>query len=330
MPALAEGTYAYRVAYVDSAGNVGPLSTAFSVTVDTTAPQVTLALTNEGGSLADNDDDLVTTSGSHVFSGTAPAGETVTIYINSSPVDTVVAASNGTFSYTTSQSVDFSISATVANDSAGNVAVDADLDIDVDDVAPDISSDGAGTNVSTSLQIDFAEDVYWDGSDSFEILSGGVAVRTIGAADASWSGHGTVTLNWASALADGTYTIRAPASIQDGAGNLIYGRTAPLTIDTVAPTISNHSVTASTLILTMSEGVEISPSAVVEIYLNGTLTRTLYDDDLVVAGSVSVNGTNGLPAGTYVAVFSNAIIDLVGNPLATHSTLATGLSFTIT
>lgn len=326
----------FYAAIVDAAGNLGPISSGFTLTHDSIAANVSLDLLTDGGSVDDmNDNDDITTSGSHTFSGTAPANETLDIYINGVKNTTVIADGSGNYTFTTSpQSSSYTFSARLPDnaklDAAGNEATYSTISVTVDDTAPAFIDEIVRTNNAQTAQVTFEEAVFWDGSGAFEILdSGGVVQRT--ATNVTWDGSGTVaTLTWSGTLVDaGNYSVRAPATLQDAAGKTMDLRTTQLAIDTIAPQVSSSDFNNGTLRVWFDESSRLTDSGTIEIYnSNGTLNRTItsagFDGPLYIDTSENLAD---LAQGTYVAVFNNFIEDLAGNIMT--SSFATGVTFTV-
>ncbi|WP_050043513.1 Ig-like domain-containing protein [Bradyrhizobium sp. LTSPM299] len=109
---LADGIHGFTGRAVDGAGNVSAASSAFSVTIDTVAPNAPVL-----GS------DTLISSNKVVVSGTAEAGSTIKLYEADTLLGTAVTASNGTWSLTTGSLANGTHAFTAtASDAAGNVS----------------------------------------------------------------------------------------------------------------------------------------------------------------------------------------------------------------
>uniref|UniRef100_UPI0018E547F4 Ig-like domain-containing protein n=1 Tax=Salinicola sp. CPA57 TaxID=1949080 RepID=UPI0018E547F4 len=147
---LDDGDYSFSARATDAAGNVSPVSTEFTLTVDTQAPAAPT---------------LDATDGSPI-TGTAEAGATITLTVDNNVIGTATAGAQGNWSFSPETPLtDATVVNATATDAAGNVGpststtVDADLndvtppapptiEFAVDDVAPqtDDLADGDSTN----------------------------------------------------------------------------------------------------------------------------------------------------------------------------------------
>jgi hypothetical protein len=140
---LADGAHTFSAKAVDVAGNTGPSSAAYTVTVDTTAPAAPLQLdladsSDTGGSQTDN----VTFVTTPLFTGTAEANSTVSIFDGATALGTTTADASGNWSFLTPDVKALSstpggsshVITAKATDAAGNVSVSsASLNIIVAD-----------------------------------------------------------------------------------------------------------------------------------------------------------------------------------------------------
>ncbi|WP_049109850.1 Ig-like domain-containing protein, partial [Burkholderia cenocepacia] len=104
---LGEGAHSLTVTATDTAGNVSVPSTAFNVTIDTTAPSIPTVNATDGTSL----------------SGTTEAGATINIDTNGdgTPDATVTADPSGAWTYTPSTPLPIgTVIGVTATDAAGN------------------------------------------------------------------------------------------------------------------------------------------------------------------------------------------------------------------
>ena len=123
--ALGEGTHSVTAKATDAGGNQGPASTAYAVTVDTTAPgtpTITSATDNVGPVTGTVSSGGSTDDATPTFTGTAAAGSTVTLYdTNGTTVLGTGTATGGTWTITTSALSQATHSVTAkATDAAGN------------------------------------------------------------------------------------------------------------------------------------------------------------------------------------------------------------------
>ncbi|MCF7673394.1 Ig-like domain repeat protein, partial [Bacillus subtilis] len=100
---LAEGKHTFTAEAVDKAGNVGPKSAAFNITVDTTAPDAP-KITRVVDDVAPKLDDLVDGSSTNdtrpTFYGTAEANSTVRVYVGGVEIGTAKADASGNWNFT--------------------------------------------------------------------------------------------------------------------------------------------------------------------------------------------------------------------------------------
>ena len=118
---LLDGVHALAVTATDAAGNTSS-SASFALTIDTIAPAApatpTLAPISDTGLLGDDVTDVTTP----VITGTAAAGDTVTLYDGQTAVGSAIVGQDGTWSVTTSALADGAHTLTALDtDPAGNV-----------------------------------------------------------------------------------------------------------------------------------------------------------------------------------------------------------------
>jgi len=274
---LNEGSHSFTVRATDAAGNVGPASGAFTLTVDTTAPNAP-AITSVTDDVAPVTGTI--TSGSSTndprpqLTGTGEAGSTITIYDGTTAIGTAVVGSNGSWTFTPSGNLsEGSHSFTVrATDAAGNVGpASGAFALTVDTIAPPAPTAAIVNDDTGSIKGEVQNGQLTDESRPY--LSGtGVAGSTLIIYD---NGQPVATTkvdangNWSyrpdTALDDGSHTITVRES--DAAGNLS-APSAPITfvIDTVPPD-------APTVDEMEPEGIFVTgqaePNSIVFIY-NGT------------------------------------------------------------
>ena len=263
-PVLSEGSHTLNVTQTDAAGNVSPPA-SITLTVDTVAPAAVsnLTITDDvapvTGSLANG---AVTNDATPTLSGTAEASAVVTVYDGSTLLGSVVAGSDGAWSFTPAALSNgvHSLSATV-RDAAGNVSpATPAVSITVDTVAPaaptlvvtnDINNitvaNGGATRDSTPTLSGTAE------ANSLVIVRDGTTV--LGSVTASSSGSWSFTPG--TALSEGSHTFSITAT--DAAGNVSSSISSTAIIDTTVPvavtglTLANNN--GSTAIAIPNNGV---------------------------------------------------------------------------
>ncbi|MEX8195133.1 DUF4347 domain-containing protein [Comamonas guangdongensis] len=122
---LRAGNHSIRTTATDLAGNASGQSTAYSITVDTSAPAapggVSLSSATDTGS---SNSDGITANNRPTIIGTAEAGSTVTVYIDGVAVGSTTANGSGAWSYSVESPLadgNHSLRATATN-AAGNVS----------------------------------------------------------------------------------------------------------------------------------------------------------------------------------------------------------------
>ena len=222
LPALANGSsHSYTAVVVDAAGNEGPASGVFTLTVDTAAPSLTLTLGHSDGNRAE-------------ASGTAEPGATVTVTWPDGSTATAMADGAGNWSMESAAPQASGLVTAMATDAAGNTS--ALVTQTYSDTAPAVQaltvSDGDGDNqvtASGTAEPGATVTVTWpDGSTATVVADGS---GNWSAESASPQGSGTVTVvatglaRNASAPVSKTYTdTSAPAAptaltVSDGDGD---------------------------------------------------------------------------------------------------------------
>jgi Ca2+-binding RTX toxin-like protein len=330
---LADGVHTITAKATDLAGNVSAASAALSVTIDTSAPAAPgtpdlAAVSDSGTSNADN----VTNVTTPVFTGSAEANASVTVFDGATAVGTGLANAAGLWSVTTSPLANgvHAISAK-ATDIAGNVStVSAALAVTIDTSAPaapgtpDLvatSDSGASstdnvTNVTTPVLSGTAE------ANATVTLFDGTTV--VGTAVADATGAWSLT---ASTLAGGLHAISAKAT--DAAGNIgAASATLAVTIDTTAPAAPSTPdlLAASDSGASGTDNVTNVTTPVFAGTAEANATVTLFDGATVVGTAVAdATGawsvTTSALAGGVHAISAKAT-DLAGNAGATSAALS--------
>ena len=324
---LSGGTHNITAKATDLAGNVSVVSSALSVTIDTTAPATPSVpdldpASDTGVSNTDNITDVATA----VFNGTAETGSTVTIFSDGTAVGSGV-ATGGSYSIITSALAIGTHSITAkATDAAGNVgAASGALSVtivtpsafapSIPDLIATSDSGASSTDNVTNVTIPTFTGTAEAGS-TVTIFSDGVAV---GSGVATGGSYSIAT----SALSDGTHQITA--SNPSGTSS-----TLVVTIDSLAPTVPPlpAMTTASDTGISNTDGV----TSVTAPTFTGTAEAgsavTVYSDGVAVGSGVATGGsysitTSTLAAGTHVVTAKAT--DLAGNTSAASA----GLSVTI-
>ncbi|QVV61185.1 BapA/Bap/LapF family large adhesin [Leclercia sp. Colony189] len=247
--ALAEGLRSVTFTATDPAGNTGPASAAFTLTVDTTAPAAPtiLAAADNVGSIQTplTVSGQVTDDPTPTLSGQAAASATVTIYDNGVALGTVQASAAGEWSFTPATALGngshtFTASAT---DAAGNLSeASAGFTVIVDTVKPlapviALAQDDVGS-ITGALPSGQRTD------DTLPVLTGTSEANArvqvfegdilLGTATADASGNWSIALT--TPLTNATHNFTALAT--DAAGNVSDpSNTFSLTVDTQPPAV---------------------------------------------------------------------------------------------
>ena len=241
-PTLADGAHTLSVIATDAAGN-SSAPTTLTLTVVTTAPApvADLAVSDNVGAIqgaltsgAFTDDTTPT------LSGTAGAGNIVTLYDGTTLLGTATAGADGAWTFTTGALAqgEHTLNVTVT-DAAGNVSPATPFNLTVDTLAPAVS-----TLVVTN---DVAGVVVPNGgatSDSTPVLSGAAEAGSVVTLYDGNATLGSVTVGaggtWsftpAAALAEGAHSLRV--TVTDAAGNVSGSTSASVVIDTTAPEVT--------------------------------------------------------------------------------------------
>ncbi len=233
---LSDGSHTFRVRAVDNAGNVNPTPASYTWIVDTTPPPAPVVITPANGSVANNNQPVVT--------GTAEANSTVTVFVDGTSVGTTTADASGNWSFTVGSALsDGSHTAKArSSDAAGNTSVDSNTNTFTIDTTPPAApvvitpANGVATGntkpvVSGTAEANSTITVFVDGT-------------SVGTTTADGSGNWSFTVS--SALSEGSHTTKARAT--DAASNTsVDSNTNTFTIDTTPP--------AAPVVITPANGV---------------------------------------------------------------------------
>ncbi|WP_375195977.1 Ig-like domain-containing protein [Sphingobium sp.] len=330
---LGNGAHALTAIATDAAGNSGPASSAFNLTVDTTAPLAPSILTVTDdvglvqGALGSG---AVTDDSRPALGGTAEAGATVTIFDDGVSIGTATANSSGAWSFTPATPLgsgahSLTVTSTDLAGNSGPASVAFTLTIDTS--APDApvilsAADDAGAItgiIANGGTTDDAQPLLTGTAEAGAIVSVYDNGALLGTATANGSGA------WSFAppaqLNDGAHSFTVTA--RDGAGNVGAASAAyALTVDTsapAAPAIAAVTDDAGTRTGTLANGATTDDTLPL---LTGTAeagaTVTLYDNGAVI-GTATANGsgvwsfTPGTPLAQGDHSFTARATDAVGN-----------------
>jgi len=322
---LAHATsFTYSVRVIDTAGNAGPVATR-AVTIDTTAPTETAAITaistDTGASATDfiTSDTTLTVSGTNVA---LPAGSSVQVSSNGGTTWANATVSGTTWSYLDplAHATSFTYSVRVI-DTAGNAGPVATRAVTIDTTAP--TETAAITAISTDTgasATDFiTSDTTLTVSGTNVALPAGSSVQVSSNGGTTWANAAVSGTSWSylDPLAHATsftYSVR----VVDAAGNIGSIATRAVTIDTTAPLQPTIARTQGDLVTGTAEA-----NSVVRVTVNGTLT-----------GTATANGLGQwtfdlIPDAVHGAVIGAQAQDAAGN-LSTQATTTADRLATIT
>ncbi|WP_175985205.1 Ig-like domain-containing protein, partial [Burkholderia sp. BCC0506] len=293
---LGEGAHAITVTATDTAGNVSTPSTAFNLTIDTTAPAIPTVNATDGTSL----------------SGTAEAGATVNIDTNGdgTPDATVVADPSGAWTYTPTTPLPVgTVIGVTATDAAGNTGPSASVTVTGDTTAPAAPilvsvTDDVGSilgQLTTGASTDDTTPTLTGTAEAGSTISVYDGTTLLGTATADASGNWTFTPG--TALGEGAHSLTVTAT--DAAGNVSAPSTAfGLTVDTTAPAIPTVNATDGT---SLSGTAEAGATINIDTNGDGTPDATVVADP---SGAWTYTPTTPLPIGTVIGVTAT---DAAGN-----------------
>ncbi|WP_428531536.1 Ig-like domain-containing protein [Rhodopila sp.] len=257
---LSEGANSITAKQTDVAGNISSASSPLSVTLDTTAPAVTAALTSDTGvSLSDS------VTKNDALNGTGDANAVVTLKEGATTLGTTPANGTGAWSFTPSSLTDGAHTITASEtDAAGNTG-SSSVTFTLDTIAPAapstpdllaLSDSGASTTDNiTNLGLPSFSGTGEAGA-TVTLLDGGATIGT-----GTVTTGGTWSITTATALHEGTNSIAATQT--DVAGNTSSASTSlSVTLDTTAPVV--------TAALTSDTGASSSDAVTRNDALSGT------------------------------------------------------------
>ncbi|MBJ6110911.1 T9SS type A sorting domain-containing protein, partial [Hymenobacter sp. BT523] len=232
---LTQGSHTVR-AVAAAAGTNSPSSATNNFTVDTVPPAAPVVLAPANGSTTNN--------ATPIYSGTAPANSTVTVYVDLTSIGTTPAdaAGNWTFTQPTALAQGSHTVKARASDAAGNSSVDSNTNtFTVDLAAPTAAISSTASNPTTSspipVTVTFSESVTGFTAAGVTVANGTVS---------GFGGSGTTYTFNVTPAAAGLVTVNVPTNVaQDAAGN---GNTAApqFSITYNLPTATVVSVTRLT------------------------------------------------------------------------------------
>lgn len=241
---LSQGTHSLRVTATDSAGNTGPASANFTLTVDTVSPGAPTigSVQDDVGPVTGSLSSGQTTNDARPgFTGTGEPGTTINIADNGVPLASVTVEANGTWTFTPASDLgqgNHTLTFT-ATDAAGNVGPSASFAVTVDTTAPlapvitsvvDDSAPQTGNlspNQSTNDTRPTLNGTAEPGTTLTFTDNGTVIGSLVVGTDGNW------TFTPTTALTNGAHTLAVTAT--DAAGNVGPAASFGVTVDTLAP-----------------------------------------------------------------------------------------------
>ncbi|ELW8651202.1 BapA prefix-like domain-containing protein [Salmonella enterica] len=293
--ALPDGVYTLTAIAADAAGNSSPNSTAFTLTVDTTAPQtpiLTSVVDDVAGGVTGNlANGQITNDNRPTLNGTAEAGSVISIYDGNTLLGVTSANAGGAWSFTPTTGLnDGTRTLTVtATDPAGNVSpATSGFTIVVDTLAPTVplitsivddvpNNTGAIGNGQSTNDTQPTLNGTAEANSAVSIFDNGALVATVNAnASGNWSWTPTA------ALGQGSHTYSVSAA--DAAGNVSAASpSTTIIVDTIAPGAPGNLVINTT-------GNRVTGTA------EAGSTVTITSETGVVLGTATADGTGSFTA----------------------------------
>ncbi|PJZ03879.1 Ig-like domain repeat protein [Pantoea rodasii] len=297
-----DGPHTYAVSVTNAAGTTGPLTTPIEITIDTSAPATVSTLVvsdNEGGSTGDLTSGQTTDDNTPIFTGSAEASSTVSIYDGTTLLGTAT-ATGGTWTFTPPEGLsngNHSFTFTVT-DQAGNVSAASSpaFTLNIEAGLPTTSSTLVITDDSGSMPVTLADGA--NTKDNTLVLTGAATTGDVIIIHDT-SGTGTV-LGSAVVDANGQWSFITP-TLADGTHSIyvsnVAGTDSPtitFTIDTIAPiavtdlAAANNNGGAPVAIANNGITNDSTPLLTGNTEANGIVT--IYDGNTVV-GSTTASAT---------------------------------------
>ena len=242
---LREGGHVFTAKAIDAAGNLSAASGSWTIIIDTVQPVqpvITQVIDDVPGGTGPLSNNSVTNDNLLTLNGTAEPGATISVRVNGSEVDTVVAGDNGqwTWQATTPLNDGTYTLSVVAIDAAGNSSVpSADFKVTVDTATPSTPTIDSITDDVGNIKGPITSGVPTD--DTLPALQGkGPANSTITIKDGdnvlgttTTDGNGVWNFTPTTPLLNGSHTLTVVAT--NPAGNSSTSGSFNLVIDTIAP-----------------------------------------------------------------------------------------------
>ncbi|TNV15159.1 BapA prefix-like domain-containing protein [Buttiauxella sp. B2] len=296
---LGSGNHAFTATTTDTAGNVSPLSPAFNIVIDTTAPTAPIviqAFDDVGPVTGPLVSGQSTNDSQPALSGTAEANSTVNIYDNGAFLGATTASPTGTWSFTPSTPLPnlVHVFTATSTDAAGNLgAVSGSFTLTIDTVAPT-------TPVLTSVVDDVTGGVFNNPLTSGQVTN-----------DARPTLNGTAEVGSTVAIFDGATQIGS-VTVPAG-GNWTFTPTTPLTTGlhtftiTATDTAGNVSGTTTGFAITVDTTAPGTPviTSIVDDVAGGVFNNPLANNQTTNDNLPTLNGT--AEAGSTVAIYDKGV-----------------------
>jgi len=172
---LSDATYSVTATSTDAAGNTSAISTAFALTVDTTAPDSPIVDLSSISDTGISDTDNLTSNVNIALEGTAEAGTALELFLDGMSIGSLVVDGSGNWNFDTEtiQPEGTYTYTALTTDIAGNTSTTStDLNVEVNRTLEVASLSPANMSmdilVKANLVITFAEDVF-KGAGSLQI-----------------------------------------------------------------------------------------------------------------------------------------------------------------
>ncbi|MET6678884.1 BapA/Bap/LapF family large adhesin [Citrobacter amalonaticus] len=337
---LSQGAHSLRVTATDSAGNTGPASANFALTVDTVspgAPTIGNVQDDVGPVIGSLSSGQTTNDARPGFTGTGEPGATINIADNGVPLASVTVEANGTWTFTPASDLgqgNHTLTFT-ATDAAGNVGPSASFAVTVDTAAPlapvitsvvddsTLQTGNLSPNQSTNDTRPTLNGTAEPGTTLTFTDNGTVIGSLVVGTDGNW------TFTPTTALTNGAHTLAVTAT--DAAGNVGPAASFGVTVDTLAPNapvITTILDDVSNIIGPVGSGQSTNdtlpelrgtsePGAFITLYDGATLlTPTPIQAD--ANGAWSFTPTTALTEGSHT--FTAKATDAAGNVSASSAT----------
>ena len=304
---LTNAAHSFKAQVEDAAGNAGAQGTAYAVTVNATLPAATVSVT--AAALTSD----TTPSLSGAVTGTLATGDVVRVYDGTTLLGNAV-VDGSTWVYTPGAALSegaHSFTAVVQNSGGnqGTFSTAAATTIDATAPTAPVINAVATDNIVNSTEIAAGVAVGGTAESGASVtVTWGATNHTVTASNGTW----TKTFSSAEVAAGGSTTISAVAS--DAAGNPSLAGTRAITVDTIAPTVTDVSVSAGDAINSseFTAGVTITGA-----------TDAGARVDITFADTTTVRSVTAGSTGTWTYTLTKADISAMGQGSETFTVKAT-------